>query len=429
MKNSVIWGRGWSHYEVVRSTKEYFVWSSGENWIHVLNQEVTKIELVFDKSPLSPATELEVTGRSGKTVKVPVTAGCNTVQFELQGLNDIRIKVSTFTVPNDKRSLGICMKALNYWIGNTKKTPRLDEIRMRMPFPVETRSISEQTNGKTQLINLPYGPSTLFFNSSIFEKNGEPFLLATRNDNPDHPKYRRHWDATLHLFRLDQSFQPTEPINMNIPCDVSKEQYFDARIVTYNNRSLISVNAIDKVTEKCRVKLIWLDEKFQFQEVITPKYEEDREHKNWTWFVHENSLLAIIRPKPYTVVEFDVKGNPLRERIHGEVDWMYGEARGGSTPVLFNGVYHSFFHSDLLQNWDGIRIYFMGHFTFNSKPPFDILSVDKTPILSGNLKDKVRDDLLRDRVVFPMGAIAKHGNLYVSLGLNDNETHLLEYRP
>ena len=99
-------------------------------------------------------------------------------------------------------------------------------------------------------------------------------------------------------------------------------------------------------------------------------------------------------------------------------DWIFGEPRGGTPPVLIGSEYWSFFHSSL--PWAGkgkLRHYHMGVYAFEAKPPFRITRMTSRPILSGSHRDVLAEK--KPLVVFPCGAIIKDGEWTVSLGVND----------
>ncbi len=69
----------------------------------------------------------------------------------------------------------------------------------------------------------------------------------------------------------------------------------------------------------------------------------------------------------------------------GNVHWEWGPIRGGTQAFLVDGEYLSFFHSskDMRSAHspkDKISHYFMGAYTFNPNPPFNITRISPEPI-------------------------------------------------
>ncbi len=114
--------------------------------------------------------------------------------------------------------------------------------------------------------------------------------------------------------------------------------------------------------------------------------------------------------------------------------WPYGEARGGTPPLPFEGNLLRFFHSGLDNEFAAPhRRYFLGAYLMRPTPPFEVLAVSDRPLVYGSEIDNVR---VKDRpphwkgnVVFPSGAIARDGYFFVSAGTNDSSCEILKILP
>ncbi len=98
------------------------------------------------------------------------------------------------------------------------------------------------------------------------------------------------------------------------------------------------------------------------------------------------------------------------------VSWKWGDIRGGTPPVLVDGLYWTFHHSSL--PWKAsYRRYYAGAIAFESKPPFKPVLITKDPILAGS-----QNDVWEQRkpvCVFPCGAVHRNGKWLVTMGVND----------
>jgi predicted GH43/DUF377 family glycosyl hydrolase len=119
-----------------------------------------------------------------------------------------------------------------------------------------------------------------------------------------------------------------------------------------------------------------------------------------------------------------------REMKTPALRWPYGEIRGGTVPILYQGKLLSFFHSHLdsfmpTTTW----CYFIGAMLMKAEPPFQMLSVSKRPILYGS---EIGGDETRfhhkKNVVFALGAIEHDGGWLLSCGQNDSASLLVKIK-
>lgn len=120
-----------------------------------------------------------------------------------------------------------------------------------------------------------------------------------------------------------------------------------------------------------------------------------------------------------------------REMKTPALRWPYGEIRGGTVPLPYDGKLISFFHSSLHNEMPPItHRYYIGAMLLKAEPPFQILAVSKRPILRGS---EIGGDPTRfhfkPNVCFPLGAIACDGGWRVSIGQNDSACLLVKIKP
>jgi len=120
-----------------------------------------------------------------------------------------------------------------------------------------------------------------------------------------------------------------------------------------------------------------------------------------------------------------------REMKTPALRWAYGEIRGGTVPLPYDGKLISFFHSSLSNDMPPNRQrYYCACVLRKAEPPFQMLSVSKKPILYGSEAggDETRFHHKKN-VVIPYGAIEHEGGWLVSVGQNDSAALLVKIAP
>ena len=297
---------------------------------------------------------------------------------------------------------------------------------------IETKKFIESSlyeqNNSIKFLDLNYTRRNFEFNSSIFKVNDKKYLM-TRNSQFVSRKMTLN---SLKLYKYDTLKQ----INLNLKEEVDFEQFEDPRVLVHNDKIYVScATYVHDAFHLVHQKMLVFDKDFNHIDNIHFKYgfnginlkENTGIEKNWTFFVYNDKLMCIYKLSPHTVLEFDWNGNLLTEYItHNsfQSNWKYGIPRGGTNPIYKDGYYISFFHSHIY--WGkGKRRYFMGHYKFNSVPPFDIIETSNKFILMGSEKDERIYPEENPLVVFPCGAILDDDKCLVSLGVNDEKTAII----
>ena len=297
---------------------------------------------------------------------------------------------------------------------------------------IETKKFIESSlyeqNNSIKFLDLNYTRRNFEFNSSIFKVNDKKYLI-TRNSQFVSQK------MTLNSLKLYE-YDTLKQINLNLKEEVDFEQFEDPRVLVHNDKIYVScATYVHDAFHLVHQKMLVFDKDFNHIDNIHFKYgfnginlkENTGIEKNWTFFVYNDRLMCIYKLSPHTVLEFDWNGNLLTEYItHNsfQSNWKYGIPRGGTNPIYKDGYYISFFHSHIY--WGkGKRRYFMGHYKFNSVPPFDIIETSNKFILMGSEKDERIYPEENPLVVFPCGAILDDDKCLVSLGVNDEKTAII----
>lgn len=143
--------------------------------------------------------------------------------------------------------------------------------------------------------------------------------------------------------------------------------------------------------------------------------------RNWSWFEFDGHPACVYTTAPHCVGLWSSDFKTLQTYVTDGRSWRYGAPRGGSPPVLVDGLYWCFFHSSTPLPDKPLhrkhRRYHMGAYAFRSEPPFSVAWFTPEPLLSGHADDGTRDGL--PECVFPGGANYVADTWRVVLGIND----------
>ena len=153
----------------------------------------------------------------------------------------------------------------------------------------------------------------------------------------------------------------------------------------------------------------------------------DGREKNWCPFDYEGNPYFIYADNPRVV------WSPFRKQAilsNQNLEWEYGPIRGGTPAIKYGDSYIAFFHSALNlkggeSEWQNGRLYYMGAYVFESKPPFRVTHITKHPIMRGDgyHKNPQHQGILE--VVFPAGVVESNDSFFVSMGINDGCTGVI----
>lgn len=247
------------------------------------------------------------------------------------------------------------------------------------------------------------------YNPSLVTKDGDDWLIYRRQ--------LHNSDSTI----CRMNFRTHENATIEIPAIYEKEQFEDPRCLWHNGNIHICFSSWRKTWNyKPLMRLVSLNDDWTFKEEIPLDFGGNGKgviQKNWQYFSHEEKLHFVYWYDPFQVVE----GHSIYEGK--SLKWSYGDVRGGTPPVLVDGVYYTFFHS----RTDGGRAkYYMGCMSFEGKTPFKPISMTKKPLLTATNKEPSLH--WAPLVTFPCGSLFKDGRWCVSLGINDVNCALVDYQ-
>lgn len=154
----------------------------------------------------------------------------------------------------------------------------------------------------------------------------------------------------------------------------------------------------------------------------------DTIEKNWVFFGWGEKLYCIYHSRPKQVI-LEIENDKVVGNLESQGPfWPWGEIRGGTAPMSYQGRMLRFFHSSLdneVPPW--YRRYYVGAQIMEATPPFGTIKVSATPILKGcevdELSAKQRGSCphYKAQVVFPGGAaMLPDGSFLLSFGENDS---------
>lgn len=274
------------------------------------------------------------------------------------------------------------------------------------------------------------------FNPSLI-RTGDGILLIFRN-NPD--LNNRPYISDTGAVWLNNDLEPISKAELLITRgenDITPQQSEDARVFIVDKQLYIIYNDnIDDVNpsewhrrDMFIAKIDYINDHFTVSKPIKvihrQKYEDVRWQKNWMPFDWHGNLLVAYSINPHEIMLPDLETgicDPIY-KTQGDINWHWGKLRGGTPAQLVDGRYLAFFHSPLpfiSETTQGrfLMHYFMGAYTYNSEPPFNLLSISPFPIVYDNF---YTESALGIRCIYPGGFIDAGDKLYIAYGKDDHE--------
>lgn len=294
---------------------------------------------------------------------------------------------------------------------------------------------------KTKQIKIPEFPHA--FNPSIIHCNGKllmSFRVLALNTKPS-KIFNSSGCSKIGLVFLDDDFNPIgKPQILDLGLrseDARLIQVSDKFYLVYSNnqeefptergfRMYISELEVDELS----ISIVHTDSILSFE-----GENEQRREKNWVPFDYQGNLMLAYSLLPHRILY------PERDTTHAlsislsesNIDWNYGELRGGTPGLLDGDEYLSFFHSSKMMSTvhsqgEDMPHYFMGAYTFSQHPPFEITKISPEPIVCYGFYEGIKYKPYWNpvRVVFPCGYIMNEHYIYISYGRQDHEIWIIK---
>ncbi|HSX38069.1 MAG TPA: hypothetical protein VLE95_04480 [Chlamydiales bacterium] len=287
---------------------------------------------------------------------------------------------------------------------------------------------------RVQIPAIPYA-----FNASMV--SWKDFILMSFRSIPDpaHP-----FTSFIGVLLLDKEFNPISEPQFLQTRDVDSpapSRAEDARLFYVGNKLHIAYS--DNPNQKNSVggyrmvigELIYNNGLFMIDNasrlVEFEKQSSALREKNWVPFDYQNHLLLAYSISPHLIFQ-PISNTGVCETVdctNPKIEWDWGILRGGTPAILLEtGEYLSFFHSVkkmATTNSKNIVMphYFMGAYTFASKPPFQITGISPTPIFGPGFYSGIAYQRYWGSIqcIFPAGILLEQDAIWVSYGRQDHE--------
>jgi predicted GH43/DUF377 family glycosyl hydrolase len=321
-----------------------------------------------------------------------------------------------------------------FTFGVAKKLRQFFRLEQPNPFPNGLRL-------PKQLDNIPILDAASFnisvrgvaapYNCSIVE-SGDRLLLFFRFDKQaDHPK--RPYFTHIGCVELDSSFKQTDKEFVLI--DTKSNFSEDPRAISWGDQILLTYNNfLPNSFSRRSIHIASLHPQTLATQLITNLHIDKKPiEKNWTPFIHENTLHFEYYLTPRQVLKVPTPHSPHIEFFKTcwqKFPWprKWGFPRGGTPAQKIGREYLSFFHSSF-RDERGITWYVMAAYTFEAAPPFRITAISRHPLLFKGIYDSpiLNTAYPRQRAAFPAGFLVTKDKLLLSLGENDSTSKILTF--
>ncbi len=288
-------------------------------------------------------------------------------------------------------------------------------------------------------IHIPGYPHA--FNPSIVRFENGRLLLSFRARDP-----LTKTPNIIGFVWLNEDFEPEdEPTLLTIyggrHLKVSRAQ--DPRLIKIGDSFYIAYNNIlnDTDLDKRRMlisKLHYNEGKFYiFNPEPILSFSGDPKNwieKNWAPFDYKGDIHFSYSLNPHRVFKLSPDSTSCETLSihHANIDWKWGELRGG-TPALLDGKsYLGFFHSFLdmksvQSKGQKISHYFMGAYRFQPNYPFALTHISREPIIGTTFYNPPEYPTWKPlRAIFPGGLIFDDQYIWVVYGRQDHECFVVK---
>ena len=277
---------------------------------------------------------------------------------------------------------------------------------------------------------LPMDTGKLFkhaYNPTIIDRGGSIYMA-----------YRYH-EGTLATKLALASVSATGAIEGNVNIESDCHSLEDPKFFTHNDQAyLCFVHSNFPSNINAVVKYARLDGD-HLNEIVQPfigKNDFTATEKNWVFWSMEGELFCLYRcqqTQKIFQVE-DGKGVALNETPMPH--WPYGEPRGGTPPVEYDGKLLRFFHTHLQNEiTPPHHRYYVGACLMEPTPPFAVTQISRKPVIYGSESDDLTPEQRKEckhwkpNVVFPGGCVVRDGYWLLALGENDSACRIVKIAP
>jgi hypothetical protein len=225
--------------------------------------------------------------------------------------------------------------------------------------------------------------------------------------------FRQRRDMTLDFSNAGGTLPSVEDMRLFVHQGILHGVYYEGRLSDENGGlNLVTFDENLALTSLERLEIPGL----------RPRHFE----KNWQFFSHQGELFGVYTICPHQVFRKVAGGIEPIALVEWNSPWSWGQMRGGTPPIAFEGEYLSFFHSHIHQHAWHDRVYHAGAYTFSATPPFPVTRITSEPLMTPPTDDRYAG---YPSVVFPSGSIWHEGKIIVTYGYHDHRARAAIYHP
>lgn len=263
-------------------------------------------------------------------------------------------------------------------------------------------------------------------------------LLPTTFPNAYNPSIARFKGTLVRAYRYnpDPLLWPTSiaidgqplirPDSLN-NCSLEDPRLFEFNDKLYLSYVMVPYPVPSVAPSPCAMgygEIVKESEAWRLKEHIRPNIGRNNltaQEKNWLFFEHDKKLHLIYQCSPEQIVYELNRDAMVREWKSNSPVCSFGDIRGGTQPIPYQGHWLRFFHTLVkTPTQEVFWQYNIGALLMEPTPPFRILAVSKHPILSGDERFFEDWKFYKSRVTICYGAIESEGGWIVSCGINDS---------
>lgn len=291
------------------------------------------------------------------------------------------------------------------------------ELWEKASLPPRYPAVTEQLECVTIQGLPPYS-----YNPSILEGEGRLWMAFRHHPNGE-------LDSRINLSRVSEDGQTSDNHQLHIPAPSAE----DPHLFIYNYKIHLSwVESLWPGEMKASVKYGQPIGNTVTQAIrpALPKNDLTSIQKNYVFFEHEGKLLCIYGSVPEQVIYEIYVDQPVKEYRSPSPRWPYGEIRGGTVPIPYEGKLLRFFHSGAdTERGRQRRRYCIGAALMSNDPPYETIAVSKKPVLWGSEVPVTPWKCFKPMVVFCSGAVKRDWGWLLSIGVNDSTCLLAKVKP
>ena len=269
------------------------------------------------------------------------------------------------------------------------------------------------------------------FNPSLI-KYEEGYLLTFRFC----PQIRKNWFSEIGVILLNQEFKPIHApqlLNTRFEGHTAPPQAEDARIISYKGQLYLIYNdntekfVYPKVRRDMYIaKLQKENGRFELSPPVKLQCQGKSQlwEKNWVPFVWQDQLLLSYSIMPHEILIPEIVEGSCKTAFNTatRTEWKWGFIRGGTPAQIVDGKYLAFFHSTFVtrtkySNYEEMKHCFLGAYTFNSEPPFQITHLSSKPLVHSSFYKSDK----HIRVIFPGSFVVVGNKIHLVYGKDDYE--------